>query len=127
MTLTSSMTSGASPPVAMTVTESGSSGASSAAIRRTSALDLARETEDDAGLQRLDRVLADHMIGPGELHLEQLGGAAGQGVHGDLDPRRKRAPDELAAGADRVEVGRGAEVHDERRAAVEVDGGDAYS
>ena len=34
MTLTSSITSGASPPVAMTVTDSGSSGASSAAIRR---------------------------------------------------------------------------------------------
>ena len=34
MMLTSSMTSGASPPVAITVTESGSSGASSRAIRR---------------------------------------------------------------------------------------------
>ena len=112
MTLTSSMTSGARPPVAMTVTDSGSSGASSATIRRAMPSTWPGEPEDDAGLQRLDRVLADHVVRPGQFDLEQLGGPPGQGVHRDLDARAPaRPPTNSPAGADRVEVGRGAEVH----------------
>ena len=61
------------------------------------ALDLAGEAEDDAGLQRLDGVLADHPLRPGQFHLEQLRGPPGQRVHRDLDARGERPADELAA------------------------------
>ena len=60
-------------------------------------LDLPGEPVHDPGLQRLDRVLADHPRRPGQLDLQQLRGAPGQRVDGDLDPGRERPADELAA------------------------------
>ena len=56
-----------------------------------------------------------------QLDLEQLGGAPGQRVHRNLDTGRERTADILPLRADRVEVGRGAEVDDHRGAAVQVD------
>ena len=43
-------------------------------------LHLPREPVDDARLQGLDGVLADHPGRPGQLHLQQLGGPARQRV-----------------------------------------------
>ena len=57
---------------------------------------------------------------PGQLHLEQLSGPAGQGVDGYFDAGGKRPADELAARADGIEVGRRAEVHDDRGAAEQM-------
>ena len=87
-------------------------------------LDLPGEPEDDSRLQRLDRVLADHVIRPGQLDLQQLRGAPRERIDGDLDARRERAADELASRADRVEVRRGPEVDDHGRPAEQVDGGE---
>src|SRR5207248_7808294 len=81
--------------------------------------DLAGEAVDHAGLQALDGVLADHPGWPDQLHLAQLGRAGGQRVDGDLDAGGERAAQVLAAGGDHVEVRRGTEVHDDRRAAVQ--------
>ena len=64
-------------------------------------------------LQRLDRALADHGAGLGQLDLEQPGGPGGQRVERDLDAGRERAAEELAARADDVEVGGRAEVDDD--------------
>src|SRR3569833_1435810 len=87
------------------------------------AVHLAGEAEDDARLQRLDRALADDVAGPYELDLVQLRTALGQRVDRDLDARGDRAADVLPLGRDRVERRRGAEVDHDRRAAVDVRGG----
>ena len=60
-------------------------------------VDLAGEAIDHAGLQALHGVLADDRAGPGRLDLAQLGGAGGKRVNRDLDARRERAAEELAA------------------------------
>src|SRR4051812_47495363 len=83
------------------------------------AVDLAGEAEDDPGLQRLDRRLADDRAWPDQLDLEQASRSVGQGVDGDLDPRRERTAEELALVTDDVEVGRRTEVDDDRRPAVQ--------
>src|SRR4051812_29531549 len=83
------------------------------------AVDLAGEPEDDARLERLDGRLADDRPRPDQLDLQQPRGPGGEGVDGDLDPRRERAAEELALSADDVEVGRRTEVDDDRRPAVQ--------
>ncbi len=85
-------------------------------------VDLASGAEEDAGLQRLDRVLADHRPRPGELDLEQLSAAGAQGINGDLHSGGDGTAEELPLRADRVERGGGAEVHHHGGAAVEVEG-----
>ena len=61
--------------------------------------------------------------GSTQLDAEQRGGAAVQRVEADLDAREDRAAEVLALARDRFERGGGAEVDDDRRAAVEVEGG----
>src|SRR5205814_1917202 len=64
---------------------------------------LAGEAEDDARLQRLDRVLADDAARAYELDLVQLRAPRGQGVDGDLDAGGDRTADVLALRGYRVE------------------------
>src|SRR5690606_11622534 len=87
------------------------------------AVDLAREAVDDARLEGFDGVLGDDGAGPDQLHLVELGSGGGQGVDGDLDAGGGDGADVLALGRDGVEGGGGAEVDDDARAAVLVDGG----
>lgn len=54
---------------------------------RHQALDLRRDTEDHAALERLDGVLGDHRARPDELDLAELGAAAPERLEGDLDAR----------------------------------------
>ncbi len=76
-------------------------------------VDLACEAEEDAGLQALHGVLADHRPRPDQLDLAQLRGARGQRVQRDLDAGGERAAQELALGRDDVDVRGRAEVdHD---------------
>src|SRR5437763_4591799 len=84
------------------------------------AVDLPGEAVDDARLQRLDRRLPDDGARPDELNLEQSRGASRECVDGDLDSWGERTTEELAAFAHDVEVGRGAEVDDDRRPAEDV-------
>ena len=116
MSATSSMTSGASPPVAMIVTESGSAGASSAAIRRAIPSICPANPKMIPDCSASTVFLPMTRSGPGQLHLQQLRGPARQRVDRDLDPRRQRPADELAPRAHRVEVGRRAEVDHDRPA-----------
>ncbi len=109
----------ARPPVATTVASP-----SSFSMRDADAVDLRGEPVDGAGLDRLGRVLADHAARLDQLDAEQRGGAAVQRVEADLDAGKDRAAEVLALGRDRFERRRGAEVDDDRRAAVEVEGGD---
>ena len=86
-------------------------------------VDLPGEAVDEPGLQRLLGGLADHRARLDELDLEQPGGPGGQRIDRDLDAGGQRAAEELTPGRDHVEVGRGAEVDDHRRPAVERVGG----
>ena len=118
---TRSSTSGARPPVAITVTSSGSPGRARAAIRSHDAVDLAGEAVDDARLQRLDRVACRSPTAAGPAPpCAAARRARGQRVDRDLDARRDRAAEVLPRGRHRVEVRRGPEVHDDARAAVQV-------
>ena len=106
--------SSARPPVAIAI----ASGApSSSRMRLDDRVDLACEAVDHARLERRGRRLADHVLGRGERHPGEPGGAREQRVHRDLDAGREHAAHVLARGRDDVEVRRGAEVdHDRRRA-----------
>ena len=109
--------SSASPPVATTL----ASTPSSARIARDDALDLAGEAVDGAGLQRLDRGLADRVLGLDDVDLDQLGGARRERLHGDLDAGRDRAAEVVALSADHVEVRGRAEVDDDDGRAVRLE------
>src|SRR6266540_3700463 len=63
-------------------------------------VDLPGEAEDDARLERLRGVLADHRARRDQLDPAELGGLADQRVGGDLDPRRVGHP----VGADLARV-----------------------
>src|SRR6266540_1512262 len=82
-------------------------------------VDLPGEAEDDARLERLRGVLADHRARRDQLDPAELGGLADQRVGGDLDPRRDRHPQHLAPPRDRVEGGGGAEIDHHRRPPVQ--------
>src|SRR6266511_3290929 len=86
-------------------------------------VDLPGEAEDDARLERLRGVLADHRARRDQLDPAELGGLADQRVGGDLDPRRDRHPQHLAPPRDRVEGGGGAEIDHHRRPPVQRVGG----
>ncbi len=88
------------------------------------AVDLGGEPVEGARLDRLDGVLADHAAGLDQLDLAQGGGPAEQGLEADLDAGEDGAAEVLARRRDGVERGGRAEVDDDRRAAVEVVGGD---
>ena len=81
-------------------------------------VDLAGEAVDEARLERRHGRLADHALGGAEGDLAEPRRAREERVHRDLDPRREHAAGELARRRDDVEVGRGAEVDDDRRGAV---------
>ncbi len=83
------------------------------------AVHLAHVAVEEAGLHGLDRVPADHPLGPGDLHPGQPGGPGGQGIRGDLDARQDQAAEILPPVVDHIEGGGGPEVHgDERRAVL---------
>ena len=90
------MTSGASPPVAMIVTESGSPGASSAAIRLAMPSTCPAKPKMIPDCSDSTVFLPMTRLGPGQLDLEQLRRPARQRVDRDLDAGRQRAADELA-------------------------------
>ena len=60
-------------------------------------VDEAGEAVDDAGLQRLDGVLADDVAGQGELDAAQLGAATGQRLERELDAGRDGSADVAVA------------------------------
>ena len=83
---------------------------------------MRRVAVDRAGLDRLDRGLADHAAGLDQLHPAQRGGPAEQGVQGDLDAGHDGAAQVLALVRDDVEGGGGAEVDHDGGTAVQVVG-----
>ena len=83
-------------------------------------VDLPAEPVDRARLDRLDRRLADHVLRRHELDAAQRRRAPEERVHRDLDAGEDRAAEVLTLCADRLDRVRGAEVDDDRRAAVEV-------
>ena len=83
------------------------------------AVHLARKAIQRTGLQCFDGILADRGPRCDELHLAQLRSALGQRVQRDLDTGSEGATEKLPLGRHHVEVGRGAEVDDDARAAIE--------
>ena len=93
-------------------------------MRAAEPVDLGGEAVQRAALDRLDRVLADDAAGLDELDLAQRRGPAEQRVEADLDAGEDGAAEVLALGADGLERRGRAEVDDDRRPAVEVEGAD---
>ena len=85
------MISSARPPVATTV-DGPELGLEAAHDR----VDLAAVAVDRARLDRLDRRLADHVLGRHQLDAAQRGRALEQRVHRDLDAGEDRAAEVLA-------------------------------
>ena len=117
ITSDSSITIGARPPVAITVTVLGSSRQLDGHPPHD-AIDLPGEAEQDAGLQRLDGVATDYRAGTRQLDLAQLRPTGTQGLHRDLDPWGDGSPEVLTLGGDGVERGGRSEVDDDGRSAV---------
>ena len=80
-------------------------------------VDLAGRAEDEARLDRLDGVLADHRRRRFELDAGEPRGALHQRCRGDLETGGDHSAEELAVLGDDVEVGAGAEVDHDRGAA----------
>ena len=103
----------ASPPVAMTSV----SLAELVEQAPQDAVDRAREAVDDARADRVDGALADDGLRRQQVDRRQLRAARRQRRERDLDARHEHAAEEVALGADDVEVHRRAEVHADRRPA----------
>ncbi len=97
------------PPVAMTYASS----PISLRIFVHHAVHHADVTEEDAGLHAVNRVLADHRLGPRDLDTGQLGGGLKECLQGDPDSGHDDPSQVFPFRRDAVKGGRRAEIHDD--------------